>query len=604
MPTGIVGLFDIGNDSNLYKGLEGLQDKLREDSILAGDPAYSDKFSTKLGEGVGSFGPFLGAGLVGRALTKAPGAAKGLLSPTFTAPAALAVPTGIAAQGDRLQMARDMGEDVSGLAETTAELFGGVIGITEVLPIANILGKVHKNAPLSAKEKLVSALQSGAAEGGQEVAASILQDLTARGLYSDELPIGESMFEEFTIGGIIGGAADLVVSSMAGKKAVRDKQMEEEGLRAEEKKEQLILQKKAELAQEQGTLDVVQDTQVVTVPQIPAPKEVAVEPQVEIIETPDNKFSLIDISNPDSPVVLDTKDKQTDAAIAKQKLLDTFDVAQLKDTLDNDTYNLGMVNSSTAYEIGQSVLDTKAADVNIQQLINTVPDKSKTEKKLKKIVEDYTQQTGRPMSSMPRINLKEAKDLLTTKEFNDFTSAYAKKTFQVTEKKGEPTIIADKQQPDTSVKYVKDIAASKNIDLDFNSPAVQYAAEQYTGTADYKKMNKGQKELFLAKLHSLPKFNSRTTFPDFKPRDYSAQETADFVAEMKSNNSTFTKKDLSMIGKNDQFLEDLLYSGRAEQVEGTRSYKIRDNFEFDIARRAEGFNEKQQEFGARLTEQT
>ena len=78
-------------------------------------------------------------------------------------------------------------------------------------------------------------------------------------------------------------------------------------------------------------------------------------------------------------------------------------------------------------------------------------------------------------------------------------------------------------------------------------------------------MNKGQKELFLAKLHSLPKFNSRTTFPDFKPRDYSAQETADFVAEMKSNNSTFTRKDLSMIGKNDQFLEDLLYSGRAEQ---------------------------------------
>ena len=603
VPTGIVGLFDIGNDSNLYKGLEGLQDKLRQDSILAGDPAYADKFSTKLGEGVGSFGPFLGAGLAGRALTKVPGAAKGLLSPTFTAPAALAVPTGIAAQGDRLQMAREMGEDVSGLAETTAELFGGVIGLTEVLPIANILGKVHKNAPLSAKEKLVSALQSGAAEGGQEVAASILQDLTARGLYSDELPIGESMFEEFTIGGIIGGAADLVVSSMAGKKAVRDKQMEEEGLRAEEKKEQLILAKKAELAQEQGTLDVVQDTQVVTVPQIPAPKEVAVEPQVEIIETPDNKFSLIDISNPDSPVVLDTKDKQTDASIAKQKLLDTFDVAQLKDTLDNDTYNLGMVNSSTAYEIGQSVLDTKAADVNIQQLINTVPDKSKTEKKLKKIVEDYTQQTGRPMSSMPRINMKEAKDLLTTKEFNDFTSAYAEKTFQVSEKKGEPSIIADKQQPDTSVKYVKDIAASKNIDLDFNSPAVQYAAEQYTGTADYKKMNKGQKELFLAKLHSLPKFNSRTTFPDFKPRDYSAQETADFVAEMKSNNSTFTRKDLSMIGKNDQFLEDLLYSGRAEQVEGTRSYKIRDNFEFDIARRAEGFNETPQEFGARLTAQ-
>ena len=54
---------------------------------------------------------------------------------------------------------------LSGLAETTAEIFGGAIGLTEILPIANILGKVHKNAPLSAKEKLVSALQSGAAEG-------------------------------------------------------------------------------------------------------------------------------------------------------------------------------------------------------------------------------------------------------------------------------------------------------------------------------------------------------------------------------------------------------------------------------------------------------
>ncbi len=604
VPTGIVGLFDIGNDSNLYKGLEGLQDKLRQESPLAADPRYADKFSTKLGEGIGSFGPFLGAGLVGRALSKAPGAAKGLLSPTFTAPAALAIPTGIAAQGDRLRMARDMGEDVSGLAETTAELFGGVIGITEVLPIANILGKVHKNAPLSTKERLVSALQSGAAEGGQEVAAGILQDLTARGLYSDELPIGESMFEEFTIGGIIGGAADLVVSSMAGKKAVRDKQMEEEGLRAEEKKEQLILAKKAELAQEQGVLDVVEDTQIVTVPQIPAPKEVAVEPQVEIIETPDNKFSLIDISNPDSPVVLDTKDKQTDAAIAKQKLLDTFDVAQLKDTLDNDTYNLGMVNSSTAYEIGQSILDTKASDVGIQQLINTVPKDSKSEVKLRGLVNSFVAQNpNATSSSYPRIKMSDAKQLLTPKEFNDFASAYAKKTFQISEKKGEPSIIADKQQPDTKIKYVKEIAESKNIDLDFNSPAVQYAAEKYTGTADYKKMNKGQKELFLAKLHSLPKFNSRTTFPDFRPRDYSAQDMADFVAGMKENNMTFNKKSLEQIDKGQQFLDDLIYSGRAEKVEGTNNYKIRDNFEFDIARRAEGFNETPEEFGARLTAQ-
>ena len=602
VPTGIVGLFDIGNDSNLYKGLEGLQDKLRQDSILAGDPAYADKFSTKLGEGVGSFGPFLGAGLAGRALTKAPGVAKGILSPTFTAPAALAIPTGIAAQGDRLQMARDMGEDVSGLAETTAELFGGVIGLTEVLPIANILGKVHKNAPLSVKEKLVSALQSGAAEGGQEVAASILQDLTARGLYSEELPIGESMFEEFTIGGIIGGAADLVVSSMAGKKAVGKKQREEDDLRAEEKKVQVLNAKKEELARQQGTLEVIEESQeAILPPEIPVPVTVSPEPQIEIVQTPDNKFSVLDITIPESPIVLDTKDKQTDAAIVREKLLNKYDADVIKTNLDNATYNLGLNNSSTAYEIGQNLIDNKSIKVSMPQLINSVPSKSKTEKKLRKLVKDFTESTGKNSRSYPRVTMNEAKSLFTTKkEFNNFASDYAKQVFATSEKKGEPSIIADKTEPNVTQKYVKQIAESKNIDLDFNNPAVQYAAEQYTGTADYKNMSKGQKELFLAKLHALPKFNSRTTFPDFRPRDYSAQDTADFVAQMKSNNMTFNKKSLKSFNRNEQFLDDLIYSGRAEKIGNTQNYKIKDNFEFDIARRAEGFNETPDEFATRL----
>ena len=602
VPTGIVGLFDIGNDSKLYKGLEGLQDQLRQDSVLAGDPAYADKFSTKLGEGIGSFGPFLGAGMVGRGLAKAPGAAKGFLSPTFTAPAALAIPTGIAAQGDRLQMARDMGEDVGGFTETTAELFGGLIGISEVLPIANILGKVSKNAPVSAKDYLMSALQSGAFEGGQEVAASILQDLTARGLYSDELPIGESMMEEFTIGGIIGAGADLIVSSMAGKKDATNRYIQEDELRSEEKKAQILNAKKAELATQQGTLEVIEESQeAILPPEIPIPVEVLPEPQIEIVQTPDNKFSVLDITIPENPIVLDTKDKQTDAAIARENLINSYDASVIKTNLDNATYNLGLNNSSTAYEIGQNLIDTKAVKVSMPQLINSVLNKSKTETKLKKLVKDFTESTGKNSRSYPRMTMNEAKDLFTTKkEFNNFASNYARQVFAASEKKGEPSIIADKIEPNVTQKYIKQIAESKNIDLDFNSPAVQYAAEQYTGTADYKNMNKGQKELFLAKLHALPKFNSRTTFPDFRPRDYSAKDTADFVAQMKSNNMTFNKKSLKSFNRSEQFLDDLIYSGRAEKIGNTQDYKIRDNFEFDIARRAEGFNETPDEFAARL----
>ena len=602
VPTGIVGLFDIGNDSNLYKGLEGLQDRLREDSILAGDPRYADKFSTKLGEGIGSFGPFLGAGLVGRALAKAPGAAKGILSPTFTAPTALAIPTGIAAQGDRLQMARDMGEDVSGLTETTAELFGGLIGITEVLPVARILGKVSSKTDLNTKERLVSALQSGAAEGGQEVAASILQDLTARGLYSEDLPIADSMFEEFTIGGIIGAAADLVVTSMAGKSSARRKQLEEDNLRADENKAQLINAKKAELAMEQGTLEEIQDIPPTIVPQLIAPEELTTEPSVEVVMTPQEQFAVVDITNPEAPAQVDIKDTEIEAIKVRDKITKDFNNKKLKSKLDNDTYNLGLINSSTAYEIGQSLEDTKASNVTIQQLINSVPKDSKQEVILRGLVNSFVAQNpGKTSRSYPRLSMKQAKELLTPKQFNEFTSAYAQGVFKASEKNGEPSIVADKDKPNTSAMYILEIAASKNIDLSFQSPAVQYAAEKYTGTPEFKKMKQGQKELFLAKLHSLPKFNSRTTFPDFRPRDYSAQDMADFVAEMKSNNMTFNKASLKQMGRNEQFLDDLIYSNRAEKIDGINNYKIRDNFEFDIARRAEGFNETPEEFGARLT---
>ena len=102
-----------------------------------------------------------------------------------------------------------MGEEVGGGAETISELIGGVIGITEVLPIAGILGKFPKRSMTpDIKERIMSALRAGTEEGAQEALAGIAQDLTARGLYSDKLPIGESILDEFTIGGIIGFGAD------------------------------------------------------------------------------------------------------------------------------------------------------------------------------------------------------------------------------------------------------------------------------------------------------------------------------------------------------------------------------------------------------------
>ena len=225
VPLGIASVFDVGDDGKVVKGLQAFKKKVREESPLAAEPGYEDLWTTKLSEGIGSFVPFLGAGLVGRALTKTPKPffSKGYFkTPEFTLPTALAVPTGVAQQADRVQMAREMGEDVGGVSETVAELLGGAIGITEVLPIGALLARTSKTAlkDYALRDKIRSALIQGTQEGAQEVFASLAQDLTARGLYSDELPIGESLADEFTIGGVIGAGADLVVNSFAGRRGI------------------------------------------------------------------------------------------------------------------------------------------------------------------------------------------------------------------------------------------------------------------------------------------------------------------------------------------------------------------------------------------------
>ena len=109
VPLGISAL-TLGVDDERTQALQGLQRYLRTDSVLASDPNLRDKFTTKLAEGAGSFVPFLGAGMLGARLAK-----EGVVKPAtgaFGIPAALAVPTGIAAQADRIDSARAMGEEV------------------------------------------------------------------------------------------------------------------------------------------------------------------------------------------------------------------------------------------------------------------------------------------------------------------------------------------------------------------------------------------------------------------------------------------------------------------------------------------------------------
>ena len=634
VPVGLAQLFDMGNDNPMTKSFERQQEEWRTQGPFAGDPAYQDLYSTKVGGGLGSLIPFLGAGLAGRAL-----AARGVgaklpkyLQPSWTVPYAFAGPSGIAEQANFLQQARDEGKEVGPVAEILAELGGALIGATELFPIEKLLKRVPKNAlnyP-EVRRMLRSGLQQGGVEAGQEVFAGISQRLLARGLYSDDLPLTESVWDDMTVGGGVGFIADVVVNSISRRSRGRS-YLKDAEQRARDNRVDLTSKGKFERGVSQGTLQEVQDEPVVTKPEIPLPRPVGVTPNLEVIQTPDSKFSVVDLNAVENPV-LKQFDGEADAVIFKNKQQTNFLREQLAYDIEDAAYSLGMPDSDSARTLGGTILDPNNVELNLQSLIEF--DKNLSDDQKKKFAaerkqagwfgknvpsemierkKDFLKETGKYLNSKgldlkASYSIAEVKKALSVKNYNELLNDWAAEVFQKSEQAGEPSITADKDKPNVNLKYIKDIAASKNIDLDFNDPAVRYAALQWTGTANMSKTrNRGVKALFLARLHSLPKFNNRTKFPDFRPRAYTAQDVANFVASMGSRNVKFTVDDLLKAGvtakdktATEQFVNDLVTSGRAEKIKNTNQYQIRKNHEFDIARRAEGFSQTPREFGDML----
>ena len=642
IPLGAASLFDIGNDSDFVQGLRQYKDFLNTESSLAADPAYRDKWLTKLGEGLGSFLPFLGAGKIGQVM-KARGVGQQAVlrdprtwikDPMYAVPGSLMYPTGVSEAADRVSAARELGEEVGGVAETFAELAGGIVGLSEMLPIFGLFQRVPKHAlqVRGVGDRIRSALISGGQEGLQETGASLAQDLIAAGLYSDELPIGESIFDEFTIGGAVGAIADLALTAMSGRNRgsayIREREQ-----KARNNRISLMEEEKFERAQAQEGVEEITDTPVVVTPDIELPDKPGPSPQLEVIENPDATFSVIDVRNIEAPVIESFKNK-TEAIVAKNKQETNYERRKLTANINNAAYALGMPGSSAAMITGQTIEDPNVAYVNLQTIVNFDSSLTDKQKKLfhkQKIAEgsvgprSYQEMLDNKANSLKAIgdymkskgfdlkaaySMPEAKQILSPPNYKKLLKQISTEVFTQSEEAGEPSIRSDKNEVNVNLKYIRDIAASKNIDLDFKDPAVRYAVQQWTGfQGEWKNSPRHVKELFLARLHSLPKFNTRTKFPDFRPRKYTALDVANFVASAGSQNATFTVKDLlndeNGITANDktateQFISDLVTSGRAEKVKGTNKYQIRKNHEFDIARRAEGFNETPEEFGERL----
>ena len=215
---GFEDLIDDGEDNELVRLSRQGQESVER--ALGADEAYRNTWFTGLGEALGSFAGFatpVGAGslLAARGLGVAGKAAS-------LAGVGVAAGSGASNQAQRVQAARDQGIEVSEDQEDVSTLFGGGIGLLELVSPTGLFNRIPKNANpefvSSMYQRILSAAKTGGVEAVQEVASELAQDAVERGIYNENLASDMSISslitsDEFTLGGATGFIADFALNS-------------------------------------------------------------------------------------------------------------------------------------------------------------------------------------------------------------------------------------------------------------------------------------------------------------------------------------------------------------------------------------------------------
>ena len=216
---GLDNLIDSGDENELIRLAHAGQESLST-GFLGADEAYQDAWMTKFGEGLGSMASFMTpagaarlAGLAG----------KGLRMTERLGAAGLATTMYAGEQAQRIKAAREAGIDVSEGQEDAAVIAGAFAGLTELMPIHRLLSRIPRTAGYTfgqnAMKNITEAMKSGGVEAVQEVIGLLAQNAIERNIYNENLPKGQSMWDEFTIGGAVGMTADLVLTAFSGRRA-------------------------------------------------------------------------------------------------------------------------------------------------------------------------------------------------------------------------------------------------------------------------------------------------------------------------------------------------------------------------------------------------
>jgi hypothetical protein len=248
IPRGIIGLAEqaaLGGASILTEEAEeGVRESILDTAgsareYFAPDRGSEDTVGGKFGEAVGSFA---GLGLAS-------------LIPGIGMPLAggLAVGAGAGEARERSRAA-DATEGERGFATA----LGAVVGLSELIPI-KVLGALRNGVDDSVVKQILGRVKraaiAGGAEGAQEMAAGVAQNLIEKGVYNPEQGVftgsGEAFGYGAGVGGLVQGLLDLALPKSRGRGDVDPEEVTEESV---EETLQLGYDPSAEIIFEDGSV--------------------------------------------------------------------------------------------------------------------------------------------------------------------------------------------------------------------------------------------------------------------------------------------------------------------------------------------------------------
>jgi hypothetical protein len=644
---GVLGLA-LPDEGAIQQGISSLRETVTEP--FRPDDMYRDTWLTKLGWGGGSYAAMaLGFKAANPAVTrqmskskffnkkKGFGTGKTWFSPDKTTrqfwgqATAIGAPFGLGQQFMLREQAREKGEDVTYMDQMLGNLAGIPLGATEMLPLERLLKGIPKSYAdalgydAGGITRLITrALKAGTAEGIQEVTAGLGHNLAAKGLYDPDLPISDSVWDDFTIGGTLGfglsAAMDLAFNRRTvSNSAFRDQEGETRKREAksrfakENEPRDKIHQMLPDLSgQNPPSIQTTQGFNSATVDPSGArgpesyAETIADEaanyfPVGEIFKAVFNqktgKFNVLDSQGARWGV--ESEDADVSARIAGELTKQSTQRQINKDIYDALYYSEGVTNEPRKWILGSRLRNPGYYLIPAQTIANNDSDLDyrtypKDEPRraigagvIKRAFPIWQKKMRRKGRKVKRLYTPaEAKKLLSKKDFNQMMSQRAQitSTFVRQEiEKLEAGKRSDKRRLEIeggenytpNKNTLQEIADSKNIILDTDSEAFKYFAGLHTGTRDWKNMTNGQKQLLMARFDSLPFFPSPTKLPLLRPRKFNREQfdaAYALIADTGRANPNFISKELGIPrDAAAEILNDLTESGRIIPTSKTKA---------------------------------